>query len=794
MPKVRVSSKFFGEEWARLWGKDFVEGEVVGGWKKTRLRVKWEDGITTSIEREHLEQDFSPPSPKKVKKELTLEELQVAVAEKTERLLLRQKILEELKRVHSKLTDQRTEPPFSSNGADRSADGFPVDETAEPSFSSADRSADGFPVDETAEPSFSSAVTVPLMEETAKPSFSSAVTVPLMEETAKPSFSSAVTLPLLEETAEPSFSSADRSELEETAEPSFSSADRSADGFSVDETAEPSFSSAVTVPLMEETAEPSFSSAVTVPLMEETAKHSFSSADRSGDEFSVDETAEPSFSSAVTVPLMEETAEPSFSSAVTVPLLKETAEPSFSSADPPSEGSMTLSLVNDYINEQSDVSLGSIEDADYLPESDDSLESTTDDGEAEEVLEQNENNSVTQTYGAQGKPTKDGHRKRVHGEELEVAQALALPKGFARTAKLNRLRYKGRLVHLQEEEEKEKLPCPQCGKFLSPAYLSHHVKKNCPCRTNDSKILSKGARKAARWTIPLPTSVGTPAFQDRVLRTIRLDEVGKLATSSNPIVLYGYALFRQHGHSQHLMNMVSNRMREMARLLIGVRQVLGAADVGFEDILSPAHVDVVFTAIRDIAGWNEETFFFQNPETARKLVMGTKKIALLLSGEHVKLDQMEISDRYRKFALILGQESTSVITSHALRGRVKTKMNKEYASPIFIQTTQAVSRKPSPPTLPLLGLPQSTEALENVVTPAFTTEMATKDFTPIATQTTAKSMFPMENVVPVTKAFTMKNSARVSATDDNDDEGNNEDDDEDEEMIDGDEEFDMERD
>ncbi|CAG0898136.1 unnamed protein product, partial [Cyprideis torosa] len=82
---------------------------------------------------------------------------------------------------------------------------------------------------------------------------------------------------------------------------------------------------------------------------------------------------------------------------------------------------------------------------------------------------------------------------------------------------------------------------------------------------------------------------------------------------------------------------------------VAVRELQENATLTFEELLIPAHFDLVMDGILHEAGWDESRFQFAKPELARKLVMNMKQMANALSGEHLKLDNLPQSQKYQRF-------------------------------------------------------------------------------------------------------------------------------------------------
>jgi hypothetical protein len=86
------------------------------------------------------------------------------------------------------------------------------------------------------------------------------------------------------------------------------------------------------------------------------------------------------------------------------------------------------------------------------------------------------------------------------------------------------------------------------------------------------------------------------------------------------IAHFGESYLKKHKR-EGLTYACSNRMRELSRLLICFREIIGVSDkkYQFKDILCPKHFDNVILAARQIAGYNHEKKVFKAPSLAMHL-------------------------------------------------------------------------------------------------------------------------------------------------------------------------------
>ena len=108
-------------------------------------------------------------------------------------------------------------------------------------------------------------------------------------------------------------------------------------------------------------------------------------------------------------------------------------------------------------------------------------------------------------------------------------------------------------------------------------------------------------------------------LRDEVFNIMRADAISEVAKTDPMICLYGESLLQKHKRKQMAV-VVSNKMREMARLLIAIREIDPEIKSLF-DTLKPELFHVLVSATKTISGYDESTKTFRAASLA--LHMGT---------------------------------------------------------------------------------------------------------------------------------------------------------------------------
>ncbi|PIK42020.1 hypothetical protein BSL78_21142 [Apostichopus japonicus] len=115
------------------------------------------------------------------------------------------------------------------------------------------------------------------------------------------------------------------------------------------------------------------------------------------------------------------------------------------------------------------------------------------------------------------------------------------------------------------------------------------------------------------------------------------------------IVQYGERMFAKLGHERHQVGYISQKMRELARLLLKIKET--KPDVkSLYDCISPKQFDTVLEAVRNLAGLHPQTGKYKTPSLALKLGHSLQTCALIVKAECIKSEDTVKEDQADKFS------------------------------------------------------------------------------------------------------------------------------------------------
>ena len=239
------------------------------------------------------------------------------------------------------------------------------------------------------------------------------------------------------------------------------------------------------------------------------------------------------------------------------------------------------------------------------------------------------------------------HLERKHGGEIDVAKALSYSKGSkTRRHLLDELRHKGNYQHNiaamkcgQGEvvtwrqpptgsDVSDYLPCKHCFTFFVRKELWKHQAK-CKSKKQTSKTRQRVQANASEL-IPIPNSASSGC--QKIICSMQQDAVSFCIRNDDLICKFGDSLYAKHGHEKSQRGYMSQRMRELGRLLLEVRKIDPTVKT-LKDLCKPGQFELAVEGAKKVAGYSEDSENFAKPGTALKIGYSLKRAAEVLIGQ-----------------------------------------------------------------------------------------------------------------------------------------------------------------
>ncbi|KAJ8305181.1 hypothetical protein KUTeg_017269 [Tegillarca granosa] len=286
------------------------------------------------------------------------------------------------------------------------------------------------------------------------------------------------------------------------------------------------------------------------------------------------------------------------------------------------------------------------------------------------------------------------HLSLRHHSEQEVTKILLLPKKSKERRKLwEELVNKGDFCHNynvienghgmiipkyrlggnKEAQLKNYVPCSSCKAYYKKDDLWKHQKY---CVLRESKNSNEHIKNGR---LLLPAKSIDKNFSNKILLNMRDDSIKLIVQKDRRIVDYGSRLLSKQGSEHNKLHYISQKLREIARLLICVKS---KSDIDLDDLLSAKHWDLLIKSVKTVCEYDEEQCSFNVPSLALKLGHSLKKCARYKISEAIKENDNRKKQETENFLALYKEEWKDEISALALTSLEDKKYNKQQLLPL----------------------------------------------------------------------------------------------------------------
>lgn len=297
----------------------------------------------------------------------------------------------------------------------------------------------------------------------------------------------------------------------------------------------------------------------------------------------------------------------------------------------------------------------------------------------------------------------DRHLERNHDDEKAVREMLSLNKGSKERKKIiglirneghfeEYLRGKIRPSYKTKSKlNKELYPCAYCKGLYVKNFLYRHYKK-CPAANikEDSRRIQHLSASQTLISCALDTnnSLHKLRVKEEVFKVMKADAISLVAKTDCLIYLYGEQYLKKHKRQQ-MATVCSNKMRELARLLIELRRIVDKPNFELVNAIEPDMFDKIVECAKSVAGYDSIKKGYQAPSLAAHLGTTLKQVSELLirliqkkSGEIKCSDPESKLKAVKRFKDLVTTQWTTEISSLAFKDLNEKKWNKPIMLPL----------------------------------------------------------------------------------------------------------------
>ncbi|CAB1343935.1 unnamed protein product, partial [Coregonus sp. 'balchen'] len=232
--------------------------------------------------------------------------------------------------------------------------------------------------------------------------------------------------------------------------------------------------------------------------------------------------------------------------------------------------------------------------------------------------------------------------------------------------------------------------CMHCQGLYNRKTLWKHV-RYCPLnpKADEPKPGQKMRIQSAMVfkLCPQPDYVSTGLW--KIVCGMNSGEVSFVVRNDKYILLMGEEMYNKLQPDDRRIKFIPQRMREMARLLITARKCTPL--MCFEDLVIPSNLPHVITAVRAVAGYNEENKTYDRPTLAVQMGYNLMNIGSAVESCALKSGRYKVAEFAGKFK---GFKWNEVVMAGALSTLSEPKMKSD---PSHRRPSRPVTQAPSRP-------------------------------------------------------------------------------------------------
>lgn len=298
-----------------------------------------------------------------------------------------------------------------------------------------------------------------------------------------------------------------------------------------------------------------------------------------------------------------------------------------------------------------------------------------------------------------GKPqSKIARHLKVHEKtNAEVAQALAQPKASKLRKKiLGQLRNKGNSTHNKEVyksgsgllkiKRKPKLKyninqyvhCMFCQGLYLRNHLWRHARK---CKSKPRTTDETGPKRVLSLALMVDSVLCQQISQGvfKLLTVMKDDEVSAAVRSDFYILQLAQSFFNKHGQDPSKHEYIRQKIREVGRLLLILRNEFSIYNI--EDAVRPSNFHVLVQAVKRVSGFDEDSHSYKTPSLALKLGHSLHKISDLICCTALVAGNDELKKSCQAFKTLYLSKWSELVSHTALTTLSDKRFNKPSTLP-----------------------------------------------------------------------------------------------------------------
>jgi hypothetical protein len=144
---------------------------------------------------------------------------------------------------------------------------------------------------------------------------------------------------------------------------------------------------------------------------------------------------------------------------------------------------------------------------------------------------------------------------------------------------------------------------------------------------------------------------------------------------------FGALAYARHGNEQNMHQVISQKMRQLARLLLGARK-LSSDVVHLTDLIDASKFSLVPQVVQNVGGFSADTNSYDRPSVCLKLGHAIKKGATICKSNAMQSGNTELRRKAQGFLELCELQWTDAVLPAALRTLVQRQWNNPKRLPL----------------------------------------------------------------------------------------------------------------
>ncbi|KAK7485782.1 hypothetical protein BaRGS_00022963 [Batillaria attramentaria] len=157
------------------------------------------------------------------------------------------------------------------------------------------------------------------------------------------------------------------------------------------------------------------------------------------------------------------------------------------------------------------------------------------------------------------------------------------------------------------------------------------------------------------------------------LHTMHGDHISIVAKNDRLIRALAKRQVKRHGFDKDRFGHIRNKVRELARLLLKLREVSRLPNGTLKDFLKPGMFGAIVESTKQVAGYCENEYIFKTPSLASKLGHSLKTCAEMLEAEGIENKDEQLVEDVRGYLKLHQMRWNEEISAHASRSLTHLK-------------------------------------------------------------------------------------------------------------------------